>query len=1020
MSETANRPEPDENTAPAGAAGAGAASTAGAAGAGAASTAGAASAAGADDHPPFRYQARLANEIELRWQDRWEAEGTFNTPNPTGPLADRFDRVAGAPKFFMMDMFPYPSGAGLHVGHPLGYIGTDVYARYLRMTGDNVLHPFGYDAFGLPAEQYAIDTGQHPAITTRNNIANMRRQLRRLGLGHDKRREFATTDVGYYKWTQWIFLKIFNSWFDEQVNRARPIEELIAEFESGGREPGSDANPDGRPWAGLTDVERRKVIDSHRLAYISEELVNWCPGLGTVLANEEITADGRSDIGNYPVYRRPLRQWMLRITAYAERLLDDLALLDWTDSIKAMQRNWIGRSDGAHIDFAVADSQIKIRAFTTRPDTLPGATYLVLAPEHPLVDQLTAGRWPDGTPQEWRYPQAAGGGAGDWTPAAAVQAYREAASRLVDRQRAQESYTDKTGVFTGSYVINPMTDEPIPVFVADYVLMGYGTGAIMAVPAHDERDLEFAHRFGLPVRAVLQPTTAWFEEHGVPDDTAANKWPVAYVGDRGYLDLGVPGLNCAGLDKESAVRASIGWLEERGIGQHERSYRLRDWLFSRQRYWGEPFPIVYDEHGLPIAVPEDLLPVKLPEMTDFRPEPQEDESSDPVPPLARVTDWAEVELDLGDGPKRYRRELNTMPQWAGSCWYHLRYLDPTNDKRLVDPEVERYWMVQPGAAPGDGGVDLYVGGVEHGVLHLLYSRFWQKVLYDLGYVSTTEPYKRLFNQGYILADAFLDSRGIYVPAAEVIEKSESRYLYKGEPVTPRAGKMGKSLKNAVSPDDIYVAYGADTLRLYEMAMGPLDADRPWRIDDIVGVYRFLQRLWRSVIDESTGEVMVDDEPIDDGTAHRLHRTIKIVRRDFENFRFNTAIARLMELNSHASKIASSAGTLPRALAEPLILMVSPLAPHIAEELWSRLGHSESLAREPFPVFDETLAVEQAVTIPVQINGKTRFRVDIPADAGEDEIRQVVIEHPDYAHHTQGTTIERFVIVPGRIANIVAR
>ncbi len=973
---------------------------------------------GPDDQPPFRYNARAANEIELRWQDRWDTEGTFNTPNPAGPLAEGFERVAGRPKFFVMDMFPYPSGSGLHVGHPLGYIGTDAYARYLRMTGRNVLHALGYDAFGLPAEQYAIDSGQHPAVTTRNNIANMRRQLRRLGLGHDRRREFATTDVSYYRWTQWIFLKIFNSWFDDKAGRARPIDELAAEFESGQREPASPANPDGRPWGELAGRDRREVIDSYRLAYISEGLVNWCPGLGTVLANEEVTADGRSDIGNYPVYRRPLRQWMLRITAYADRLMDDLDLLDWPESVKLMQRNWIGPSDGASIDFAVAGSaQTKIRAFTTRPDTLPGATYMVLAPDHPLVDGLIKEAWPAGTPEAWRFREGLEDQSAEWTPAVAISAYREMAARLGDRQRTPDTY-EKTGVFTGSRVINPMTSEPIPVFVADYVLMGYGTGAIMAVPAHDERDLEFARRFGLPVPAVLWPPAAWFESRGIPADTPADKWPEAYVADVGYLDLGIAGLDCTALDKKAAIEAAIRWLAERGVGRQERSYRLRDWLFSRQRYWGEPFPIVYDAEGLPLALREEMLPVQLPEMTDFRPRPLEDEASEPIPPLARAADWVTVELDLGDGPKPYRRELNTMPQWAGSCWYYLRYLDPVNDSRLVDPEVERYWMVTPGIAPGNGGVDLYVGGVEHAVLHLLYARFWHKILYDLGYVSTKEPFKRLFNQGYILADAFTDSRGMYVPAADVVLKHDDQFMLHGEVVHRRAGKMGKSLKNSVSPDDIYAAYGADTLRLYEMAMGPLDGDRPWRTDDIVGVYRFLQRLWRNIVDEETGELLVDDTPLDEEMNRHLHRTIMIVRRDFDELRFNTAIARLIELNTLAGRVVSREGSMPRALAEPLVLMVAPLAPHVAEELWSRTGHAESLAYEPFPQFDEELATESRVVIPVQVNGKKRFQIHVPAGAGKDEIQEILTAQPDYLSYTAGVKIQRVVIVPGRIVSIV--
>ena len=980
---------------------------------------------GSGGQAPFRYDARLASQIESRWQDRWEKNGTFHTPNPKGPLAEGFDRVAGRPKFFVMDMFPYPSGAGLHVGHPLGYIATDVYARFLRMTGHNVLHPLGYDAFGLPAEQYAIDTGQHPAVTTRDNIANMRRQLRRLGFGHDGRREFATTDVCYYRWTQWIFLKIFNSWFDDTACRARPIAELIAEFESGQRDPNSGANPAGRSWAELTERDRRCVIDSYRLAYISEEMVNWCPGLGTVLANEEITPDGRSDIGNYPVYRRPLRQWKLRITAYAQRLIDDLDILDWPESIKLMQRNWIGPSDGANIDFQVSGApHINIRVFTTRPDTLPGATYMVLAPEHPLVDTLATETWPDGTPQEWQYPEGRDkrDNVDSWTPATAIRVYRENTAKAGGLQRTDET-GQKTGVFTGSYVINPMTAEPIPVFVADYVLMGYGTGAIMAVPAHDGRDLQFAHQYGLGVRAVLDPPLEWFEEQGIPPKTPADEWLTAFAGEGVYVRSRVPGLDLADVGKDAGIERAIRWLVARRAGQQARSYRLRDWLFSRQRYWGEPFPIVYDEHGFPVPLPDKMLPVQLPEMTDFRPPTQQDESADPVPPLARIPDWVNAELDLGDGPRRYRRETNTMPQWAGSCWYYLRYLDPTNHDRLVDPAVERYWMLpagETGDAQGGGGVDLYVGGVEHAVLHLLYARFWHKVLYDLGYVSTREPFKRLFNQGYILADAFTDRRGMYVPAAEVRTAPDGQFLYHGQRVDRKTGKMGKSLKNSVSPDDIYASYGADTLRLYEMAMGPLDADRPWRTDDIVGVHRFLQRLWRNIVDEQTGQLKVDDHPLDEQTAQRLHQTIKSVRRDFGELRFNTAIARLIELNAHASRLASAHGVIPRALAEPLLLMVAPLAPHTAEELWSRVGHAHSLAYAPFPEFDEALAAEQSVVIPVQINGRARFRIEVPASAGEEEIHQTLTEHPDYARHTDGMEVQRVVIVPGRIANIVTR
>jgi leucyl-tRNA synthetase len=659
------------------------------------------------------------------------------------------------------------------------------------MTGHHVLHPFGFDTFGLPAEQYAIDTGQHPAVTVQHNAAVMRRQLRRLGLGHDRRREILTSDPSYYRWTQWIFLQIFNSWYDQGRGRARPVADLIAEFASGQR-----PTPDGRPWADLPAPEQRDVVDAHRLAYLAEEVVNWCPGLGTVLADEEVTAEGRSAVGNYPVHRRPLRQWMLRITSFAERLLADLSELDWPDRIKRLQQNWIG---------------------------------------------------PPGGP-----------------------------------------------------------------------------------------------------------------------------------------------------------------------------YRMRDWLFSRQRYWGEPFPIVYDEAdpARPIALPEEMLPVTLPDMTDFRPQPQDDDS-DPVPALARAragdASWAEVTLDLGDGPRRYRRELNVMPQWAGSCWYYLRYLDPFNDTALVGPDAERYWM-RP------AGVDLYVGGVEHAVLHLLYARFFHKVLYDVGVAGTTEPFGRLFNQGYILADAFTDARGLYVPATEVTARADG-WEYHGAPVTRRAGKMGKSLKNGISPDEVYDTYGADTLRLYEMAMGPLDGDRPWHTDDIVGMHRFLQRLWRLIVDETTGETLLDRpavpgglppaaQTLDPATARLLHRTIAKVREEFAALRFNTAIARLIELTAHASRLAG----VPRALAEPLVLMVAPLAPHIAEELWQRLGHPASLAYEPFPQADPALVAEASVTLPVLLDGKVRFTIEVPASAGQQDIAELLAGHPEYPRHD----VARLVIVPGKIVNVVLR
>jgi leucyl-tRNA synthetase len=696
----------------------------------------------------------------MKWQQIWADQGTFEVSNPVGTLSDGTP-LDPARKFYVIDMFPYPSGAGLHVGHPLGYIASDVYARYLRMNGNIVLHPFGFDAFGLPAEQYAIETGQHPAVTTAQNIANMRRQLKRLGLTHDPRREISTADPKYYRWTQWIFLKMFNSWCDPGTGKARPIDELIGEFEQGVRPAASAANPEGLSWHELDEVTRRRVVDSYRLAFLEEAPVNWCPGLGTVLANEEVTADGRSLVGNYPVYRRRLRQWMLRITAFADRLSADLDGLDWTDSLKTMQRNWIGRSEGADIRFQVtADTQIEV--FTTRPDTLIGATFLVLAPEHPLVPALTAVDWPQGTPPQWRGANLLGPAWAE-SPSTAAAAYIARTAAASDRQRQSE--VAKTAVFLGSYAENPLSGAPLPILISDYVLAGYGTGAIMAVPAHDQRDYDLATALNLPIAVVDSRDTA---------------------------------VSLDGLGIEDAKARMRQWLESSGRGTRRTSYKLRDWLFSRQRYWGEPFPIVYDETGLPIALPESALPVELPPTADFR--PRATESDNPRPPLSRAPGFEMVELDLGDGPRPYRRETNTMPQWAGSCWYYLRYLDPHNDEQFVDQAVERFWMAGSGEGNGVGGVDLYIGGVEHAVLHLLYARFWHKVLFDLGHVSTPEPFQRLYNQGYILADAFTTPAGRYVPAAEVVE-SEDGLFYRGERVRRHCGKMGKSLKNSISPDE---------------------------------------------------------------------------------------------------------------------------------------------------------------------------------------------------------------------------
>jgi len=971
-----------------------------------------------DDRPQHRYCAAFAGEIERRWQDRWEADQTFYTPNPTGLLADGAERAAGRPKLFVLDMFPYPSGTGLHVGHPLGYIGTDVYARFQRMNGFNVLHAMGYDAFGLPAEQYAVQTGQHPRSTTEANIANMRRQLRALGLGHDPRRGIATTDAAYYRWTQWIFLQIFSSWYDREENRARPIGELIALLDSGER------TPDGAlAWRAMSADEQRDHIDSQRLAYVAEAPVNWCPGLGTVLANEEVTSEGRSDRGNFPVYKRPLKQWMMRITAYADRLLDGLDDLEWTDSIKQMQRNWIGRSYGAEVVFPVEGHEgAEIRVFTTRPDTLFGATYMVLAPEHPLVDRIAANEWPDesmawdwnaGALATWR---GVFGGTG--TPAEAVARYRAFAAQKSELERQAEGRA-KTGVFTGAFAVNPTSGARIPVFIADYVLMGYGTGAIMAVPAHDQRDFEFAREMDLPIVCVVQPPDAWRAERSIAPGTPASEWPEAYSGDGSAVASANDDVSLDGLTTADA-KALIGeWLERMGKGRGAVTYKLRDWLFSRQRYWGEPFPIVYDAGGRPAALPASMLPVELPEVLDFEPSVSDDPEALPEPPLARADDWVHVELDLGDGPKVYRRETNTMPQWAGSCWYYLRYLDPTNPELLVDPAVERYWAT---GERGDGTmptglVDLYVGGVEHAVLHLLYARFWHKILYDLGHVSTPEPFQRLYNQGYILAAAYTNERGMYVDA-EMVEERDGGYVFEGEPVNREFGKMGKSLKNAVAPDDIYRDYGADTLRLYEMFMGPLDASRPWNTSDIIGVHRFLQRLWRNVIDEETGDARVSTDAAGDETRRILHRTIEAVRVDMSDLRFNTAVARLFELNNHLTQVVSERGAAPIEVATPLVLMVAPLAPHIAEEMWSRLGHDSTLSFEPFPVADPVYLTTDEIEIPVQVNGKVRSRVMVAAGADENAHEVAARSDGKIVSLLAGKTVRKIVVVPGRLVSFV--
>ena len=942
------------------------------------------------DVPPHRYNAALAEEIELGWQDRWESEGVFCTPNPAGDLDDGFDKVKDRPHLYVNDMFPYPSGAGLHVGHPLGFIGTDVYARFQRMNGYNVLHTMGFDAFGLPAEQYAVETGQHPRTTTEQNIATYRRQLRRLGLGHDPRRSVSTTDVDYYKWTQWIFLQIFNAWYDETQQKARPIDELVAEYVSGAR---IKDLPAGREWPELTAKEQRIIIDSHRLAYISEAPVNWCPGLGTVLANEEVTPEGRSDRGNFPVFKRPLKQWMMRITAYSDRLLADLERLDWPDKVKAMQRNWIGRSEGANVRFETPAGDLEV--FTTRPDTLFGATFMVISPEHPLVDALTAEAWP------WEATAAWTGGAD--CPRSAVSAYQAASAMKTDTDR-QSDDKEKTGVFTGSFATNPITGKKLPIFVADYVLMGYGTGAIMAVPGQDQRDWDFATKYELPIVRTVQVPDGFDGAAYTGDGPAINS-----VREDGTLDIN-------GLPIEEAKQIVIGWLHTHQLGSPTVTYKLRDWLFSRQRYWGEPFPILYDEAGLPVAVPESMLPVELPEVDDFSPRTGDpnDAMSEPEPPLGRNAEWANVTLDLGDGPKPYRRELNTMPQWAGSCWYELRYLDPTNSERFVSEENEKYWM-GPRDETDTGGVDLYVGGVEHAVLHLLYARFWHKVLFDLGHVSSEEPFRKLFNQGMVTAASYTDARGMYVPAAEVTEQ-DGRWIYQGQPVTRQNGKMGKSLKNSVSPDEMYEQFGADTLRVYEMFTGPMDQSRPWETKDVVGSQRLLQRVWRNVVDEDSGSVVVVDAKPTAESLRVLHKLILAAREGMDTMRFNIAIAKLTELNNHIT--ATYPNGAPRALVEPLVLMLAPLAPHISEELWTRLGHEGSLVWESYPVADESLAVDSTIEIPVQINGKVRDTVNIAPDADRGAMEAAARSSEKIAAQIVGKTERKVIVVPGKLVNFV--
>ncbi len=934
------------------------------------------------------------HEIEPRWQRYWQENKTFRTPDETGK-----------PKLYILDMFPYPSGSGLHVGHPEGYTATDILARYRRMRGFNVLHPMGWDAFGLPAEQYAIKTGTHPRVTTEKNIATFRRQIQMLGFSYDWDREVDTTDPQYFRWTQWIFLQIYDTWFDPEQKRGRPIRELPI--------------PDEVRAQGERTV--RAYQDSKRLAYQAEVPVNWCEALGTVLANEEVI-DGKSEVGGFPVVRMPLRQWLLRITAYADRLLEELEPLDWSESIKKMQREWIGRSEGAEVEFALcptggedpAPGGPTIRVFTTRPDTLFGATYMVLAPEHPLVDSITN---PEQRP--------------------AVEAYQAAAARKSERERTEEG-KKKTGVFTGACAVNPVNQEKIPVWVADYVLAGYGTGAIMAVPAHDERDFAFARQFGLPIRTVVRPPQEWLEKTGSTLDNLTE----AYTGDGVAINSG----NFDGLDTATFKQRITNWLADRGEGRRRINYKLRDWLFSRQRYWGEPFPILHeiDEGGNPTGgvepLSEDELPLRLPPMEDFKP------TGSPEPPLGRATDWVNVTRN----GKRYRRETNTMPQWAGSCWYYLRYIDPHNDRALVDPEKEKHWMP----------VDLYVGGAEHAVLHLLYARFWHKVLFDRGHVHTPEPFQRLVNQGMILVNeyhvtpavyeankAVIDGMGLQVlrfkdedkdvetcvlrnpppepdafaPLTEeqVVKRKGKTFLAGTEiELTVRADKMSKSRKNVVNPEEVVEDYGADSLRLYEMFMGPLKDPKAWSTRDVEGVYRFLGRVWRVFIDDRAETVTlaaaVRDVPPQPQTLRLLHQTIQRVTEDLDGMRFNTAIAALMEFNNHLTALE----VRPRSVLEPFVLLLAPFAPHIAEELWRALGHPDTLAYEPWPEYDPAQTKADTIEVPVQINGKVRERLQVPAGIDKTELERLALADDKVQALIAGKQIRKVIVVPGRLVNIV--
>ncbi|MGQ8336447.1 leucine--tRNA ligase [Sunxiuqinia sp. A32] len=876
-------------------------------------------------------------DIEPKWQAYWEENKTFKTEND-------FSK----PKYYILDMFPYPSGAGLHVGHPEGYTATDIISRYKRMKGFSVLHPMGWDAFGLPAEQYAIQTGTHPAITTQKNCDNFRRQIKTLGLSYDWDREINTTDPKYFKWTQWIFTKLYSTWFDYEQGKGRPISELPIPEE---------VKAEG-------DAAIKEYISKKRLAYYDNAQVWWCDSCKTVCANEEVLTDGSHEKCGNQVIRKNLKQWLLRIPHYAQRLLEGLDELDWPEGVKDMQKNWIGKSIGAEVDFIIDGLNEKLRVYTTRPDTLFGATYMVVSPEHPMLSKLVVDE-----------------------KKAEVEKYTQAASLKSDLDRT-ELAKEKTGVFTGSYATNPVTGKLIPIWVADYVLMGYGTGAIMAVPAHDTRDFEFAEKFEIPINCILDPKDA---DEETREKVLAGK--ACWTEDGAYINSSsdATGLDINGLSKKEGIAKVNSWLEEKGIGKATTNFKLRDWLFSRQRYWGEPFPVIHWEDG-EVTVVQDELPVTLPDMEKF--EPGEGGES----PLANAGDWLTV---VDENGRKGRRETNTMPQWAGSCWYFLRYIDPNNDEQIFDPKLENYWMP----------VDLYIGGAEHAVLHLLYSRFWHKVLFDLGVVSTNEPFKKLFNQGMILAFAYETQTGAKV-TSDLVEEKDGKYFHTqtGEELRQIVAKMSKSLKNVINPDDVVEKYGADALRLYEMFMGPLDDTKPWAENGVKGVFGFLGRAYRFFA--NMDNITTGDE--DSEVLKLLQQTIIKVGDDIENLKFNTGISALMVFNNLAIK----KGKVTKATAETFAKILSPYAPHLAEELWQLYGNEKTLAYEAWPVADKSLLLEDTHEYPVSFNGKMRFKLELPLDMPKDEIEKIVLEHELSQKWLGGKSPKKMIVVPKKIINVV--